>query len=68
MCSQHGFTKGKSCFTSLVAFYDVIAGWLDGRKAVVFVYLDFSNAFDTICHNIHVMKIRKCGIDEWNMD
>jgi len=27
--SQHGFTKGKSCLINLVAFHDVIAGWVD---------------------------------------
>lgn len=29
------------------------------------VYLDFRKAFDTVSHNILVMKLRKCGIDEW---
>ena len=24
--SQHGFTKGKSCLTNLIAFYDIITG------------------------------------------
>ena len=31
------------------------------------VYLDFSKAFDTVSHNILVMKLRKCGIDEWTV-
>jgi len=25
--SQHGFTKGKSCLTNLIAFYDDMTGW-----------------------------------------
>ena len=31
------------------------------------VYLDISKAFDTISHNILVMKLRKHGIDKWTM-
>ena len=53
--------------TNLVAFYDVITGWVDGGRAVDAVYLDFSRAFDTAPHNILVMKLRKCGIDECMM-
>lgn len=27
--SQHGFTKGKSCLTNLIAFYEEITRWTD---------------------------------------
>ena len=27
--------------------------------------IDFSKAFDTVSHSILIMKLRKCGIDEW---
>ena len=50
--------------TNLIAFYDVITGWVDWGTAAHVVYFDFSKAFDTVSHNIHVGKLRKCEVDK----
>jgi len=65
--SQHGFTKGKSCLTNLIAFYNGMTGWVDEERAVGIVYLNFSKAFDTVSHNILISKLRKYGLDEWSV-
>lgn len=39
---------GKLCLISLVALYDVLTDWIEGRRAMDVVHLHFSKVFDAL--------------------
>ena len=59
---QFGFQKGKSIHLAIMMLVDKITEALDQGETVVGVLLDFSQAFDTVDHNILLKKVEKYGI------
>jgi len=61
--SQHGFTKGRSCLTNLLDFFEIVTKAVDEGNSVDFVYLDFAKAFDKVPHRRLLKKLESHGIN-----
>ena len=55
---QFGFRAGRSTEDQLLLMYGKVAQWLDSGEVVDVVYLDYSKAFDMVCHSGKIGMIR----------
>ena len=62
--SQHGFTKGMSCLTNMLEFFEKITDAIDKGKPYDCIYLDFAKAFDKVPH-FRLIKKNKGTWSRW---
>lgn len=61
--AQHGFVKGRSCWTNLISLYDKWTHSVKEGEAVHVVYLVCSKAFDPVSHIILLDKLAAFFLD-----
>ena len=59
---QFGFRKGYSTEYVILETVEKLKSAVDDQKITSGIFLDFSKAFDTINHHIHLEKLYKYGI------
>ena len=62
--NMSGFLKGHSCATALIKLTDDWRRALDEKKEAGVVAIDLSKAFDCICHNLLLAKLKAYGLQE----
>lgn len=60
---QHGFRKTFSCETPLLCFTHNLNTILDRGSCADCLFLDFSKAFDKVCHKSLLVKLSQLNID-----
>ena len=60
---QHGFRKGHSTITAILELVQCLYEWVDIGDTVHCVFVDYSQAFDTLNHEMLCKKLRNIGFD-----
>ena len=59
---QHGFRQGRSCETQLLELTTTLQANLNDRSQTDLIIMDFSKAFDEVCHKKLLAKLEYYGI------
>ena len=60
--NQYGFLRGRSTLHNITKLTSTISQNLNEKKYVIGVFLDLKKAFDTVSHEILLLKLNKLGI------
>ncbi len=60
--AQHGFVPRRSCLTNLIIAEELIIGMTDQSEPVDVVNLNFSKAFNSVCHRLLIKKMEAMAI------
>ena len=59
---QHGFRPGRSTISATTDFINDVYSSFNDRKPVHAMFLDFKKAFDSVSHNLLLLKLREIGL------
>ena len=62
--NQFGFREKHSSYMALITLVDHLSEALEKGDAAIGIFLDFSRAFDTVDHDILLLKLNHYGIKE----
>ena len=65
--SQHGFRSGRSVNTNLIQTYELVTTLLDKGCPVDMILLDLFKAFNKVCHDFLIIKLKAAGVVQWIM-
>ena len=66
--NQYGFRKGHSTSLALHHLFDNITKAIDQKEYTIAVFIDLSNAFDMVNHEILINKLKHYGIRGLSLD
>ena len=62
--NQFGFRSGRGTEDQLLIAYNDVTKLVDSGRSVTMAFLDFSKAFDVVCHSLLLQKLRCLGVGD----